>query len=75
MYPSVDIEFTIKHIINKIYENPINYFEENYDENENFVYPDKKIFKKFITEILTTFTSFECLAGYYIQNYGCKMGS
>ena len=40
MYPSVDIEFTIKHIINKIYKNPINYFEEIYDENDNFVYPD-----------------------------------
>ena len=72
LYPSVDIEFTLKHIIKKIYENPEIFFEELFDENENFIFPDKKIFKKFITEVLTKFTTFECLSGYYKQTYGCN---
>ena len=38
-------------------------------------FSDKKIFKKFKTEVLTKFTSFECLSGYYKQTYGCNMGS
>ena len=58
LYPSVDIEFTLKHIIKKIYENPEIFFEELFDEN--FIFPDKNFFKKFITEVLTKFTSFEC---------------
>ena len=69
LYPSVDIEFTINYIVDKFFENPELNFEKNINEDENSIFPNKELFKKFITQVLTQFTSFECLSGYYKQSY------
>ena len=75
LFPSVDLDFVIEHVIETIYKNPSEYFEAYVREDGRMVRPPKYIFKKFLTSVLKEFTAFKTIDSYYRQIDGCSMGS
>ena len=65
---------TLKYIIEKLYENPSDYFSKNNNEHGQIIFPPKEIFEKFFDEILYKFTAFECLSRYFRQKTGANTG-
>ena len=75
LFPSVDLDFVIEHVIETIYKNPSEYLEAHIREDGRMVRPPKYIFKKFLTSVLKEFTAFKTIDSYYRQIDGCSMGS
>ena len=77
LFPSINVSETIKFIIKTIYADPRKYFDIQTDENNNILdYPPANIFKTFLMEILTEFTSFTTKDGrFYRQKFGISMRS
>ena len=75
LFPSVDLEFVIEHIVNVIYKSPKSYFEIHTRDDGRVVTPPKFIFEPFLRSVLTEFTAFQTSNAYYRQINGCSMGS
>ena len=78
LYPSVDVGFTVEHIIKEIYKSKRNqtfYFQNNLTDDGKVSIIPKTIFKQFLLDILTSFTCFSSLTGYFKQKSGLSMGS
>ena len=75
LFPSVDLDYVIEHVIETIYKNPSEYLEAHIRDDGRMVRPPKFIFKKFLTAVLKEFTAFKTIDSYYRQIDGCSMGS
>ena len=77
LFPSVDIDYTAKFIIEEIYKNPKEFFEPCIRESDSkrVLFPPKHIFEKFFYGVLKKFTAFKTPSGFYRQKYGVSMGS
>ena len=77
LYPSVNVYYTIDVIIKEIFKSKKSmkyYFETNLNDEEEITIIPKLIFKQFLKEVLTEFTSFNSLIGFYKQTSGLSMG-
>ena len=77
MYPNVDVKFTVKFIVDKIYDNLEYYFGDNIwfvDENGP-CYPPKEIFYRFLDDVCRKYTAFTTQDGFFRQTSGLSMGS
>ena len=75
LFPSVDLDMVIKHVIQTIYKSPKNYFDVYVRENGRMVTPPKYVFEPFLKSVLTEFTAFKTCSSFYRQINGCSMGS
>ena len=75
LFPSVDLDMVIKHVIQTIYKSPKNYFDPFVRENGRMVTPPKYVFEPFLKSVLTEFTAFKTCSSFYRQINGCSMGS
>ena len=78
LYPSVNVGFTVSYIIKEIYKTKKNqkfYFQNNLNDEQKLSIIPKKIFEKFLLDILTDFTCFTSLCGFFKQKSGLSMGS
>ena len=83
LYTSVNVERTVNHILDIIYQNPIRFFPEsekiiktqNAEKTVILKPPEKKLLKTFFMDVLLKFSSFEALSGFYRQKSGLSMGS
>ena len=78
LYPSVNVGFTVDFIIKEIYKSKKSqkfYFQNNLCDDQKISIIPKNIFKKFLLDILTDFTCFNSLSGFFKQKSGLSMGS
>ena len=75
LFPSVDLELVIKHIISTIYKSPKSFFDLHIREDGRTVTPPKYVFEPFLRSVLTEFTAFQTCSSFYRQINGCSMGS
>ena len=75
LFPSVDLDIVVKHIVSKIYKSPKSYFELHVRDDGRMVFPPKFIFEPFLRSVLTEFTAFQTCSSFYRQVNGCSMGS
>jgi hypothetical protein len=52
-YPNIDTKMTLKFIIKKIYEKPLDFFPKNKDEHGQMIFLPKHIFESFLTKFFT----------------------
>ena len=71
LFTSINVPRVVEYIIEKIYENPENFF----GENNLHSYPPRIIFQEFMIGVLLKFSAFSTINGYYRQNEGLAMGS
>ena len=75
LFPSVDLDMVIKHVITTIYKSPKSYFDVYVRDNGRMVTPPKHVFEPFLKSVLTEFTAFKTCSSYFRQINGCSMGS
>ena len=78
LYPSVDVPFVIKGIVDRIYKSKgsTNYFfDHNLDDNGKVKIIPRKIFEAFLKAILCDYTVFTTSIGIFKQTSGMSMGS
>ena len=79
LYTNVCIKTVVNYIIKEIYLDPNKYFKETIinekTKRENKLKIPKTILKNFFIDILTKFSSFSTLTGYFKQINGISMGS
>ena len=75
LFPSVDLDFVIDHVVSTIYKNPSSYFDAHVRDDGRMVRPPKYVFRDFMKGVLKEFTAFKTIDSYYRQIDGCSMGS
>ena len=78
MYSNININRVVSYIIDKIYVDPKKFFtdvelNDKTGETKPLIIP-KTVFQKFLISILTEFSGFSALSGYYKQKSGLSMG-
>ena len=71
LFTSINVPRVVDYIINKIYENPEQYFGDSVEHT----YPPKIVFKEFMLGVLLEFSAFWAHSGFYRQKEGLSMGS
>ena len=75
LFPSVDLNMVIEHVVCKIYKSPKSFFDIHIRDDGRAVIPPKFVFQPFLKSVLTEFTAFQTCSSYYRQTNGCSMGS
>ena len=71
LFTSINVPRVVDYIVEKIYENPTDFFPINSSEN----FPPQNFFKEFLLAVLLKYSAFWTLNGYYRQKCGLSMGS
>ena len=71
LFTSINVPRVVELIIERIYENPVDFFPENTSQT----FPPQKIFKEFLVAVLFKYSAFWTLNGYYRQKCGLSIGS
>jgi len=79
LYTNVNTQMVVDFMLELIYENPSDFFNEGYNTVDDkailIQHPTKRIFKNFINDVLLNFNNFSTINNYYQQIQGLGMGS